>query len=198
MFAKYATAIPAGAAMTFALLFAMHSLIAVQSAELSESPRTTQLTFLRDIPKEELIKEEFEKPEKTERIDPPDLPQTTDVFDDGIFVSVGRKPPTPTGPRNAQEISFVSDGPLITIVRVQPTYPASAIQRGIEGFVVVEFDVFTDGTVGNITVIESSNSILERSAIQAAERFRYKARVVDGEPLTTSGVQYKFRYEIDD
>lgn len=198
MFAKYATAIPAGAAMTFTLLFTMHSLIAMQPGATIESSRTTQLTFLRDIPVEELFKEEFDKPEKPERIETPALPEITDTFDDGIFVPVGRKPPIPTGYGNGQGISFMSDGPLITIVRVRPTYPISAIQRGLEGFVVVEFDVFADGTVGNITVVESSSSMFERSAVEAAKRFRYKARVVDGEPITTSGVQYKFRFEMND
>ena len=114
MFAKYATAIPAGAAMTFTLLFAMHSLIAMQPGAAIESSRATQLTFLRDIPVEELIKEEFDKPEKPKRIVPPALPKIIDAFDDGIFVPVGRKPPIPTGYGNSQEISFMSDGPLIT------------------------------------------------------------------------------------
>ncbi|MGI9271414.1 MAG: TonB family protein [Woeseiaceae bacterium] len=198
MFAKYATAIPAGAAMTLTLLFAMHSLIAMQSGAVTENSRTPQMIFLRDIPVEELITEEFEKPDKPELVDQPALPETTDTVDDGIFVPVGRKPPIPTGDRSGQTISFMSDGPLITIVRVQPAYPAIAMQRGLEGFVVVAFDVFPDGTVGNITVVESSSSIFERSAMQAAKRFRYKARVVDGESVMTSGVQYRFRFEMND
>jgi protein TonB len=69
--------------------------------------------------------------------------------------------------------------------------------RGIEGWVTVQFDVLPDGTVGNVTVIESSNRSFERSAIQAAGRFRFKARVVDGVPQTSTGVQYRFRFELD-
>lgn len=198
MFAKYATAIPAGAAMTFTLLFAMHSLISMQPGEVIDRTRAAQLTFLPDLPKEELITEEFEKPEKLERVDPPDLPKLIDSFDDGILVRVGQKPPIPSRFDTGQELSFNSDGPLIVIVRVQPAYPAIAAQRGLEGFVLVEFDVLVDGTVGNITVVDSSNSIFERSAMQAAKRFRFKARVIDGEPLVTSGVRYKFRFEMND
>ena len=197
MFAKLAIAIPVSALVTLALLLGMHSLIAMESVDVVDTTRTPQLDFVRAIPVEELIREEFEKPDLPDRIDPPPLPENSDPVDGFPVIPVAKNPPIPTGPRSGEGVSFMHDGPLITIVRGRPTYPGPAARQGLEGFVIVQFDVLPDGSVANVTVIESSSSIFERSAIQAATRFRYKARVVDGEALMTTGVKYRFKFEMN-
>jgi protein TonB len=80
---------------------------------------------------------------------------------------------------------------------VKPTYPPVAAARGLEGHVLVQFDVLSNGTVSNISVVESSHALFERAAIAAARSFRFKARVVDGVPLLSTGVQYQFRFELE-
>lgn len=92
------------------------------------------------------------------------------------------------------EIAAWTDSPLVSMVRVEPTYPPSAAANGREGYVIVQFDVRTDGAVSNAKVVESSDRVFERAALHAAGRFRYKARVVDGQPQPTPGVQTKFRF----
>ena len=82
-------------------------------------------------------------------------------------------------------------------VRVQPVYPVRAQTQGLEGHVLVQFDVMADGTVTNITVIESSHKVFERSAIEAAGRFRFKARVVDGVPQASYGLRNLFTFEME-
>ena len=67
----------------------------------------------------------------------------------------------------------------------------------LEGWVVVEFDVSGSGTVENVRVIESSHRVFERAAVRAAERFRYRPRVVDGVPQPTRGVRNRFRFEME-
>ena len=81
---------------------------------------------------------------------------------------------------------------------VQPTYPAAAEARGIEGWVDVRFDVLTDGRVVNVEVTASSHRIFENAAIRAAERFRFRAPVVNGVPQTASDIEYRFRFDMPD
>ena len=197
MLARLATAIPTGVAVTLSLLFAMHSLIAMQSTDVVEPRKRINMEFVRVIRDEEIIRDEFPPPELEEQPEQPPLPEYSDPSESFEFAPVGRKPTTPSGPDTTLTNIHMRDGPVMTIVLVQPNYPPGAAQRGIEGYVVVQFDVLANGTVGNISVLESSNSIFDRSAVQAAKKFRFKARVVDGEPLPTSGVQYKFRFEMD-
>lgn len=197
MFANFATAIPTGAAVTFMLLFAMQSLIALQPGIAADISIGHELIFLREIPQEDLIKEEFPPVDPIEPLDPP-LREQPEHYPSGDPVfTIPSTPATPTGPRSALNNPFTNDGPLMAIVRVEPTYPAVAASRGLEGYVVVQFDVLSDGSVGNISVLRSSSSVFERSAMQAASRFRFKARVVDGVPQTSTGVRYQFRFKMD-
>ena len=39
---------------------------------------------------------------------------------------------------------------------------------------------FTAGTVKDVTVVESTSSLFDRAAVNAALKFKYKPRVVDG------------------
>ncbi len=89
------------------------------------------------------------------------------------------------------------DGPLVAMVRVSPTYPARAEQMGLEGWVLVQFDVLADGTVSNVSIVDSSHSVFETSARRAAERFRFKAKVIDGVPIGTSGIQNLFTFQME-
>lgn len=197
MFAKFATALPAAAAMTFLLLFGMQSLIAMQPGAAVETQRS-QIPDFRYIPKKEEIRIDEPKPKKIPdplplppiaptSVDPTENPGPRIVFD-----------APPPGPRD--NLSFnpgFSDGPLVAIVRVAPTYPSILSAKGIEGWVSVIFDVLPDGSVANIAVLNSSHSGFERSAVRAASRFRFKARVVDGVPQPSSGIQYRFTYELE-
>ena len=197
MFANFATAIPTGAAVTFMLLFAMQSLIALQPDFDADTSVRHTINFLRDIPKEEIIKEQFPIIDLIDTVPPPLVEPLDYRPSDGTVFKIPSGPAMPSGPHSALKDPFTTDGRLMAIVRVEPTYPAAAANRGLEGFVVVQFDVLSDGTVGNISVVSSSSSIFERSAIRAASRFRFKARIVAGVPQTSSGVQYQFRFEMD-
>ena len=92
---------------------------------------------------------------------------------------------------------LVPDGPLVAMVRVRPVYPAAAAQRELSGYAVVQFDVLTDGTVANVAIVESSNRIFESSSIRAAQKMRFKPKVIDGVPQVSTGVQYRFTFEMD-
>ena len=90
------------------------------------------------------------------------------------------------------------DGEYLPIVKVAPVYPRRALQRGIEGYVIVEFIVTKQGSVRDPVVVEANpQGIFERAAMDAALKFKYKPRVVNGEPTEVAGVQNRITFEID-
>lgn len=90
------------------------------------------------------------------------------------------------------------DGEYLPIVKVAPVYPRRALQRGIEGYVIVEFTVTKQGSVRDPIVVEAEpEGIFERAALDAAMKFKYKPRVVNGEPAEVSGIQNRISFEID-
>ena len=197
MFANFLTAIPTGAAMTLMILFGMQALIAMQPIATVDRIRHELNPFLLEPRDEELRIDDFH-PDQIDDIEPaPPLDLTQDFSSDDVTFTIPAGTPLPKNSDGYRASPFTRDGPLVAIVRVSPTYPTSMSTRGIEGWVTVQFDVLPDGTVGNVMVLESSNRSFERSAIRAAGRFRFKARVVDGVPLRSTGVQYRFRFELD-
>lgn len=197
MLAKYLTALPAGAAMTFLVLFSMQALIAMQpAAAVHKKPHTFNKWI--HVPRDESVLDDRFRPDAIpDPVPAPPIEAYSDDSLDGPTLPVAHGAPTPR-PRSPgfTNIGF-SDGPLVAVVRVQPTYPSVMSARGIEGFVTVVFDVMTDGTVSNVAVLESSHRGFERAAVQAASRFRFKARVVDGNPEPSTGIRYRFSFELD-
>ena len=197
MFARYASAVTTGTLMTFALLYAMQSLIDLQPGAVSEGRDRNIIDWI-SAPREDKPppppEPEFTKETLSEAPVPPSGLPRNDTGS-GFYIPVR---PAGPGPIDTKvERLRNPDGPLIAIVRVQPTYPAVMQARGLEGWVDVRFDVLTNGQTTNIIVTASSNTKFETSAIRAAERFRFKAPVVDGVPQVAQDVDYRFRFEMD-
>ncbi len=195
-----------GVVTTFCLLFVMYSLV----NNNLKPPEEAEETRIADIqmPKQEIeVRYEDAKPEKPEEPEapPPDIPEP--VFDnpnanlDGLNMEV---------PRFEGQISmnigtgFSGDGEYLPIVKVAPEYPSNAASRGIEGFCMVEFTVTTAGTTRDVRAIESEcitkdgrpTTVFNRASIRAAERFKYRPKVIDGEPVEVPGVRNRFVYEL--
>ena len=197
MFANFATAVPAGATMTLLILFAMHSLIAMQPFTTTERTTHDLGVFLLQPRDEELRLMDFD-PGSIEEVEPtPLLRPIQDQAQEGSSFSIPAGQPLPRETTEYRWNPGTQDGPLVAVVRVQPTYPAGPASRGLEGFVTVMFDVFPDVSVGNISVVDSSSRLFERSAINAASRFRFKALVANGEPQMSTGIQYRFTFEMN-
>ena len=75
----------------------------------------------------------------------------------------------------------------------------SAIDRGIEGYVIVEFTVTKTGAVKDPVVVEyHPSTIFNKAALAAALKFKYKPRIVNGEPIEVRGVLNKINFELED
>jgi protein TonB len=92
-----------------------------------------------------------------------------------------------------------ADGDYLPIVKVAPVYPQRAIERGIEGYVIVEFTVTKTGAVRDPKVVEYfPSTIFNKAALAAALKFKYKPRVVNGEPIEVHGVLNKITFQLED
>jgi TonB family protein len=65
------------------------------------------------------------------------------------------------------------------IHRVEPEYPAGAREQHIQGVVVLEVQIGTDGNIQNLTVIEG-NPILSQAAVAAVKQWRYQPYSIGG------------------
>ncbi len=196
--ARYAISIGLGALVTFALLFVMQLLIATGRGAITEARAFRIVGFVR-VERQSIVETKKEKPEKPpEPEQAPDMPSPDmlDSFDSSMAVSMSS--PVIDASLNIGGVGFgVSDGEYLPIVKVAPIYPARAASRGLEGYVILEFTVTRAGTVRDVFVVESTSSIFERAATTAAYKFKYKPRVIDGEPVEVPGVRNKITFVLE-
>lgn len=139
------------------------------------------------------------KPEKVEDPEepPPDLQPLELDFDTDLDVAN-------IAPNAGVQIQISStgmasgDGEYLPIVKVAPIYPRRAQTRGITGYCIVEYTVTKSGSIRDAVPVDCQPSgVFESASVKAAEKFKYKPRVVDGEPIEVAGVQNKFTYELE-
>ena len=196
MIIRYGSALTCGSVVTLALFWLMTTLISLHHGEPAASGERGILDFYK-MTREEPVRptEENMYRELTEPVEVPPARPSSDSYDGTGYRKLVTRVPTPgfQPPR----IEAHQDGPLVSMVRVRPVYPPRAIAMNLDGWVLVEFDVTPEGTVANPRVVESSHPVFDKAAVETVRKFRYKARVVDGVPLPTTGVRNLFRFEID-
>lgn len=62
----------------------------------------------------------------------------------------------------------------VPVYQIPPDYPVSSRNNRIQGSVVLGVEINIDGTVGEIEIITSVNSDLDKSAIDAVKQWRFK------------------------
>lgn len=188
--------------MTFLLLWSMQALITGGNNAMTDAPRGNVLDFIR-LKKDESVVKKDRKPQKPPKPKepPPQMPQPqmqqANPNADAVSTSFAADIQTDTGLAGGLSLDS-ADGDYLPIVKVAPIYPRRAQSRGIEGYVVVEFTVTTNGSVRDPFVVEAQpEGIFDRAALDAAQKFKYKPRVVDGTATEVAGVQNKISFEID-
>jgi len=192
-----------GLAVTAALFWTMQYLIETADRELNEGGNSNLVDFVR-LKRDESIQRRELKPKKPPPPDaPPPQPPTPQLDNlnpnaEKIAISAA---PVETDIEMSGGFSLgVGEGDYLPIVKVAPIYPQRALSRGIEGFCVVQYTVTRQGTIRDPFVIEDqcTSSLFHRASIQAALKFKYKPRVIDGQAVEVPGVQNKFTYEIEE
>lgn len=100
-----------------------------------------------------------------------------------VIASSGRgvAPPLPTAPV-ARPVITSHAMEAFLIRRVQPEYPALARAARIEGEVLLQAVIATDGSIENLHVI-SGHPMLVAAALHAVQQWRYRPYVLNGIPV---------------
>lgn len=102
------------------------------------------------------------------------------------------------GPATAEEkIEIPAASVPTAIKRTPPQYPIRLAEQGIEGWVLLEFFVETDGSVTEIEVLDSDPpGAFEVAAIRAVRRWVYQPAELNGSPHRMS-TQVVLTFELD-
>ena len=185
-------------AMALALAWFMYFLTHSSQMRLSESDRVQMLDFVR-LKRNEVVERKDRKPERPEVNEVPDAPPAADQnASAGNTIAISAPMAMDTGLDIGRGIGLgTGDGEYLPIVKVAPVYPRRAMERGITGTCMVTYTVTTSGTVRDVTVVEGAceQEIFARPSVEAAYRFKYKPRVINGEAVEVLGVYNRFLFE---
>ncbi|MDG1952098.1 MAG: TonB family protein [Gammaproteobacteria bacterium] len=189
--------------ITLALFYFMQALIAT-GGDLEQNLSIVKIVdaTMPDIAME--VVEEIDKPEPIEDNTevPEEAPERQINLSEGPAINIDRGGiEIDTGLELSNASISATDGDYLPLVAIAPQYPTRAAQRGIQGWCLVSFTVDGLGNVveETIEVVDAEpQSIFDRSSERAAARFKFQPRVIDGVGVDVPGVQYLFRYQLED
>jgi protein TonB len=196
---RHLTAAVLAIGVTFGLFYLMQALILGKDMKLGETGGT-MIDFVRLKKESELETKKRKMPDKTEPEEPPPPPN--------LSMAKSNKPSQEMGDMafaidvdvdmgGADFAIAASDTDVVPIVRVTPQYPLRASERGIEGWVEVEFTISKLGTVKNPNVLNSHpSSIFDRAALKAIRKWKYNPKIEDGEPVERSGIKVRLKFNL--
>ena len=197
---RYVVTIGVACLVTFGLFWVMQALISVAS-ELITEKRIDVVDFVRLMREIELDEPDRKPPERVrpktapppprllteQRLDPGEGAEDFSGFDKELEL------------RKDDFEGEGSDRDETPIFRVNPQYPMRAQQRGIEGWVEVEFTIGRAGTVEAAFVTAARPSgVFDRAALRAVQRWRYRAKIQNGIAVERPGIRVRLTFDLDD
>ena len=82
-----------------------------------------------------------------------------------------------------------SGGSVTLLRKVQPVYPPIMQSARLSGTVVLDAIIHADGTIGDVTVLQSTNDAFTRSAVEAIKQWKYAP--IGYEAILTVTVNFK-------
>ncbi len=183
--------------VTVSLLFLMSWLIHRNDVALEDKERYKIADiFMGDTDID--VQRKTQKPEKPEKPEeaPPEI-ELDPLIDQSVSTdAINIQPNLKSSLNNQGPGLSASDGEYLPFVKVQPSYPRRAQARGIEGYCIVSYTVTKQGATKDIAVVDCSSKLFERASMKAAQKFKYKPRVVDGQAIEVPNVKNKFNYKL--
>jgi protein TonB len=202
MYLRLPIAVGLGLLTTFGLFWVMQALIGA-GGELREGRSSPKLEFVR-LKREsapETKKREAPRRQKPEQQPPPPEMNLAQNIDPGG--AIGDIVPLADPGSELAEAAAVgtgagSDRDVVPLVRVDPEYPPRARQRGIEGYVDLEFTIAPTGVVENPRVIGANpRDIFDDAALRAVRRWRYNPRLENGVAVSRTGIRVRLLFEME-
>ncbi|MEE8580675.1 MAG: energy transducer TonB [Myxococcota bacterium] len=196
---RFLLAVGLGLLTTFALFWVMQALIGV-SGELQEGRSRLSIEFVR-LKRDTTPKMKEREPPKREKPEqpppPPEMNLAKAINPSEALGAIVSMVDTAVELEKATSLGTGGgDRSEVPLVRVDPEYPPRAKQRGIQGFVDIEFTISTAGTVKDPKVIAARPpSVFERSALRAVSRWRYNPKFEDGVAVERPGVRVRFTFK---
>ncbi len=92
-------------------------------------------------------------------------------------------------------VSVIKDNDAQPIYRALPRYPIEAAREKIRGWVKLKFSVNRSGNIENIEILDASPpDIFNQAAIDALQRWKYKAKVIDGKTVRQDGLSVRIDF----
>lgn len=183
--------------VTFALLYLMYYLSFLRADYEESNIQGARIDFVR-AKEDSQVRERERRPEPVKQQTTPPTPKVNMSANRPDLGSLGG----PVIGIPAREIAgasiggAMSDMDAVPLVRIQPEYPRRAAQLNIKGWVLLEFTVTTAGTTKDVRVVDSEPPrTFDRAAVRAAQKFKYRPKVVDGAPVEQYGVQLVLRFD---
>ncbi len=204
---RFCVSVACALGITAALFGMMNSFVAIGRAAVTEGTSGQVIEFVRLKRASSLKLKKRELPKRTKPKVAPSQPRL-EVTPVQAPVTAAPSPApvlTPNftgGLRLAGGLdagAAVSDRELTPLVRVTPMYPPRAAQRGVEGWVEVEFTISKMGTVKDPKVVEAQPSrIFNRAALRAIRKWKYKPQLINGEPVDAPGQRVRLTFDLGD
>ena len=179
--------------LTISIFFIMQWLIDVGDVELDNtSIKIADVT----MPERELeLLMDMERPQEEE---PP--PETMPPeFDMTPPAEVDSSAARPNLGFKGKKAGVFADGSYVPISQVPPVYPRRALERGIEGCVMLKFTVTKVGSTRDPSVEWAvPPGIFDRAAMRSALKYKYKPQIRDGEAIEVPNVRTVVIFKIED
>ena len=179
--------------LTVGIFYLMQWLIDVGDVELdTTSIKIADVT----MPERELeLLMDMERPQEEE---PP--PETMPPeFDMTPPAEVDSSAARPNLGFKGKKAGVFADGSYVPIFQVPPVYPRRALERGIEGCVMLKFTVTKVGSTKDPSVEWAvPPGIFDRAAMRSALKYKYKPQIRDGEAIEVPNVRTVVIFKIED
>jgi protein TonB len=201
MEARYVTISVLAGAVTLGLFWLMQALIGV-AGDLQEGGASQIVDFVRlkrDTTPETKKRELPDRKPPEQPPPPPPMNFAKSLNPDSVVGQIVPFVDTRLELATATDLGAGgTDRDVVPLVRVEPSYPMRASQRGIEGWVDVQFTIGKAGTVKDLVVLDSHpGTTFTRSALQAVSKWRYNPKVENGIPVERPGIRVRLEFRLD-
>ena len=198
MVLRYPLGLIFGFAFSLALFWVMWHLVGapIDAGDLREA---TRIEFTRMRQDTDVVRKEQEKPQPDKPPPVPEIPQMT-MSSSALDRNVASLTPVvdASGAMTGMKMSAGSDRDIIPLVRINPEYPARALSRGVEGYVIVQFTITATGMVRDVIVVDAKpKGMFDTAAVRAVERWRYNPKVEEGVAVERVGVQTMLTFQLE-